>query len=402
MKLLEKQSSIALSYFFMIAVLGVLLRSFSVIVIPFNYRYLVHTHSHIALLGWVYTSLMVLGYTMFLSEVKIKRNYIAVFWSTQITIIGMLVTFPLTGYALFSIFFSTAFLIASYVFSFLIFKHTPVAIKKTNAYQCYRIALVYMILSSLGPWSLGIIMNTLGENSGWYRNAIYFYLHFQYNGWFILALFSVLFYTLEQQKIYISNVIFNSFFKLLNIGVVLTFAISLLWMKIGLSMNIIAGIGAVLQLLAFVILLKELQRYYEKLKGYLGALHVFFVLLTFFYSIKLILQGVGVFPYFSDTISGNISFIIGYLHWIFLGVVSLGIFIFLKLFELIKLPKIGIWMFIIGFIISEGLLFYKGFMTMKNEPLTNNFNYFLLVASFLLLISVGYILGITVYKKKHI
>ena len=64
-----------------------------------------------------------------------------------------------------------------------------------------------------------------------YKNAIYFYLHFQYNGWFILALFGIGFYILEKQNIRISKSVFNIFFWLMNLGVILTFGISLLWMK---------------------------------------------------------------------------------------------------------------------------------------------------------------------------
>ena len=51
MILAKKQSAIALGYFLLITILGILLRSFSVIVIDFNYRHIVHAHSHVAILG---------------------------------------------------------------------------------------------------------------------------------------------------------------------------------------------------------------------------------------------------------------------------------------------------------------------------------------------------------------
>lgn len=54
---LKKQIIIGLGYFLLAATLGLLLRSFVVFDLPIDYKYIVHTHSHIALLGWVYVTL---------------------------------------------------------------------------------------------------------------------------------------------------------------------------------------------------------------------------------------------------------------------------------------------------------------------------------------------------------
>ena len=97
MNILKKHSVIALSYFLLITLLGVLLRCFSVIEIDFNYRHIVHAHSHIALLGWVYTALMILIYKLYLKKTNIERKYLRIFWCTQITVVGMLFTFPITA-----------------------------------------------------------------------------------------------------------------------------------------------------------------------------------------------------------------------------------------------------------------------------------------------------------------
>ena len=188
---LKTNIKIALGYFLVIALLGVLLRFFQIANISINYKYIVHSHSHIALLGWIYTGLTTLIYKLYLVDKPIDKKYKLLFWSTQVTIIGMLVTFPFIGYAMLSIVFSTLFLIVSYWFVYLFLKHTSTEQKKTNSYKLIRAALWFMVLSSIGPWTLGVIMNTLGSSSSWYRNAIYFYLHFQYNGWFIIALFGI-------------------------------------------------------------------------------------------------------------------------------------------------------------------------------------------------------------------
>ena len=228
---LKKHIILALGYFLLIALLGLALRLFPVVELSFDYRYMVHTHSHVALLGWTYTALTTMIYKAYMGKASIERKYRVLFWCTQVTIAGMLLTFPFTGYALFSIIFSTLFLFASYVFMWFFMRHTSTEQKKTPAYKCIYVSLWYMVLSSLGPWALGATMNTAGSGSDLYRNAIYFYLHFQYNGWFIMALFGLFLYFLEQQEIELPRVAFTQFFWTMNLGVVTTFGISLLWMN---------------------------------------------------------------------------------------------------------------------------------------------------------------------------
>lgn len=392
MNSIKTHSVIALSYFLLITILGVLLRCFAVFEIDFNYKHIVHAHSHVALLGWVYTALMLLIYKLYLKEISVLKKYKRIFWFTQITIIGMLLTFPFTGYALFSILFSTLFLIASYFFSFLVFKHTPDELKTNNSYKCIRLSLWYMIISSIGPWSLGIIMNTLGETSSWYRNAIYFYLHFQYNGWFILALFGILFRVFEQHQIEISTTAFKRFFTLFNLGVILTFLVSVLWMKLNNSINIIAGLGSLFQIIAFVILLKEIMKQKGKIKVFFSNfIQLIFKTVTYFFLIKLLLQFLGTFPYFSNVISYTVDFIIGYIHWIFLGIVSATTLTFMHFFKLIKLTKTSSITYLFGFILTEIFIFYRGFSSWKNIDTIDNYNYFLLGASILFFISISLI-----------
>ncbi len=393
MRFLTKHSLIALFYFFLIAILGVLLRLFLIVDIAANYKYIVHTHSHVALLGWVYTALTTLIYKLYLTNSSIEKKYHLLFWCTQITIIGMLVAFPFTGYALFSILFSTLFLFASYVFTWLFIKHTTNDQKKTNSYKCIQISLWYMVLSSIGPWALGYIMSTAGSNSNLYRNAIYFYLHFQYNGWFVMALIGILFFILEQQNILISKKIFNRFYILMNIGIVTTFGISLLWMKPHLSIYSFSFLGALFQLVALYVLANELH--VSKQKSVDQNSKLFLMLLRivgFFFLIKLLLQLLGSIPYFATITTSNIDFVIGYIHWIFLGVVSIALLTFLYYFKLIVLSKRITLLYLIGFILTEGLIFYKGIVIWQKQPIVENYFWYLVIASSILLVAIASIL----------
>ena len=114
----KKQVFVALSYLLLASSLGIILRLFPVTNVEATYKYIIHTHSHVALLGWVYISLTTLLYHLFIKKNQ-QKKFRNIFWATHFTILGMLFSFPFTGYALISIIFSTLFLICSYWFYFL-------------------------------------------------------------------------------------------------------------------------------------------------------------------------------------------------------------------------------------------------------------------------------------------
>lgn len=88
---IKNHSIIALGYFLIIAFLGMILRLFHVIDVPIDFKHIVHAHSHIALLGWVYTALTTFIYYIYLRKKPISKGYRKLFWFTQFTLIGMLI-----------------------------------------------------------------------------------------------------------------------------------------------------------------------------------------------------------------------------------------------------------------------------------------------------------------------
>ncbi len=397
---LKKHINIALGYFITAAVLGVLLRSFHSIEIPLNYKFIVHTHSHIALLGWVYLGLTSLLYKLFLERPELDLKYRRIFWFTQITLVGMLVSFPFQGYAVLSIIFSTLFLFASYWFAGFFLKYVPASNRKTNSYQCAKYALGYMVLSSLGPWALGAIMNTLGAASLWYRMSIYFYLHFQYNGWMILGLIGVFIYAMERKEIEIPKVTFNRFFWLFNLGIVLSFSLSTLWTKPHIFFYIMGILGAVLQIMAFVILFLIGIRHKEKLFQILTPLQKsLLATVAVFIGIKILLQFLTAFPYFAYLAASITEFAIGYLHWTFLGVVTIGLFLFLSYFKLLLLSKKAYYLYLLGFLSTEILIFTKGVLAWQGESLFKGYFGVLAISSFLLSLALVFLLGANLWRK---
>jgi hypothetical protein len=246
-----------------------------------------------------------------------------------------------------------------------------------------------MVLSSVGPWVLGVIMNTLGSTSSWYRNAIYFYLHFQYNGWFIIAIFGMLFFVFEKHSIHITKKAFNQIFWLFNTGVILTFFLSVLWMKPHPVYYVIAGIGGLFQVLAFGILIKNILQNKEFIKTSFSIIEgLLFKTVAFLFAIKLIIQLLGAIPRIAHIVSTNIEFVIGYLHWVFLGFISISLFVFLHHFKLILISKKTFTIYFIAFILTETLIFYKGVIAWLGGSLFDNYFTFLFLSSALFLIPI--------------
>ncbi|WP_026810150.1 hypothetical protein [Arenibacter latericius] len=394
----------SLGYFLLAALLGVLLRTFVVapMPIPMDYRYIVHTHSHIALLGWVYIALTSLLYYMFLRKQELKRKYKRIFWFTQLCLLGMLVTFPFQGYALFSIIFSTLFLIASYWFTGFFLKNVSKSVKDTNAYRCIAVSLWFMVGSSVGPWALGPIMTLLGPESIWYRLAIYFYLHFQYNGWMILALIGLFIHIMELHGVKMSSKTFKIFFWNAVLGIILSVFLSALWTGPHLLLYLLGGMGAILQLIALVVLVWFCYKKRSGLKSVLTKMQYgMLILVAVLLCAKMMLQLLSTFPYFANLAATILDFTVGYLHWTFLGVISLGLFFVLEYFRMIKLTRVSYAIYLMGFVFTETLIFYKGMAAWLRWPLVDGYLKYLAIGSVLIPIAILLILWQSNTKVKR-
>lgn len=386
---LRRHTNIALLYFFIVGLLGLFLRFFFIAPLQANFRYVVHAHSHIALLGWVYIALSTLIYKMYFTGEGKDGRYRQIFLFTQVTLVGMLITFPIQGYAIFSIIFSTLFLFASYFLAWFVFKNIPEKYLNTFSYKLIRVALWFMVISSIGPWAISVVMVTLGSTSIWYKLSIYFYLHFQYNGWFLLALTGVLFYLLENFRALIPRADFKRFFQFMIASIILSFFLSVLWVEPPLLFYILAGAGAILQIFAFLRLYNIIRINIDLIKNRLNPFTFFlFRLAGILLAAKVVMQLLTCFPYFVNLTYNIIDFVVGYLHLVFLGVVSISLFAFLNHFGLLRIPRPVFYIYLTGFILSEALIFYKGLAIWLALPFFEGYFLNLVIISALIPIAV--------------
>ncbi len=179
---------VAWGFFAVAAVLGLLLRMQLVYPLSWvNYGNFLHAHSHVAFLGWVFNAFFALALRFFVPGEQ-WRSYLLIFLLTQVAVVGMLVTFPIQGYARESIVFSTAHMVCAAIIVVRVLRENRAG---PAARPYLWAAAVFMIGSAAGPLSLGPLMVADLRNSPWYDLAVGYYLHFQYNGWFLFFLLAV-------------------------------------------------------------------------------------------------------------------------------------------------------------------------------------------------------------------
>ncbi|MFA5574483.1 MAG: hypothetical protein WC994_05450 [Brumimicrobium sp.] len=389
----KRHTFYAITFFFIAATMGLLLRTAQVFPMGFNYRFVVHAHSHVALMGWIHLALMTLIVYHFLNTHIPKNKYLRIFWVTMISVIGMLISFPFQGYAVFSIIFSSLFLIISYFFAYVVFKYTPKEEKKKASFKTLKWALIFMIISSIGPWSVGGIMATLGPSSHWYRTSIYLYLHFQYNAWIILGVIAIIIKLIEKDGNTINSKMFNSFILYFNISSFLTMFISVLYTEPPYLYFLLAVIGSLLQLFSTYYLYKIIVEHLDWFKNKFLKLGRRLLIWAFIlFVLKSMMQLTGSFPETAKIIAQNNYLAIGFLHLIFLGVVSLSILALFQKASWIKISNLAIQTFIMGFAFTEIIIFYRPAVKILGFPNSPNYDIFLFIASIFLVIGIAMIL----------
>ncbi|MNX51042.1 hypothetical protein D3C86_816880 [compost metagenome] len=348
--------------FFIAALMGLLLRLMYVAPVEWvNFQFLLHGHSHVAMLGWVYLMLYSLIIHFFLpKEAQQKPIYNRLFWVTQVSVMGMMVRFPVEGYAMLSIAFSTLHIFCSYYFCRLIWKDAqPNSLPEK---QMLRTALFFMILSTLGVWCLGPAVGLMGKTSAFYQIAIQFFLHFQFNGWFMFAVLALFIHQLNAQ---INEKQFRLFYSLLVAATILTLALPISWYLSNPVFYWINGLGVLMQLGAFLVFIKmikpRLQAFFSTLKKIEKIVYGFAL---FSLALKVGIQLVVLLPGL-DQISHQIrNFVIGYIHLTMLGIITGFLLGFALQNKFVNGKSFwvhwGLSLFLLGFVGTEILLFVQG------------------------------------------
>ncbi len=217
----------ALWFFFLASLFGLGMRYFFMAETPdyLEYRYFLHAHSHVAMLGWGF--MLIAGALIFLfpHPPNMRRPYRIIYFVNTIATLGMAVTFVTQGYSAISITFSAIHLFTAYYFGFLYWRQLRG--DRSMSARFIRLAIFWYFLSSLGLLSLGPVGAIYGKHSSLYYEAIQWFMHFQLNGWFVYATLGILFRFMAGRGF--PPVISKYALPLLNISLMFTFALSITW-----------------------------------------------------------------------------------------------------------------------------------------------------------------------------
>lgn len=405
----------ALFNLLLVALLGVLMRYKIIFELPlFNQKYAQHSHSHFAFIGWVSHSLFFLIFNLTKSKLNQfqnsdnsfdkQSNYNLAIILNIVLGYAMFLSFLLSGYSVFSIVLSTLSIFCSYYFAFLSFKdlnkiessemQKKVNLKDENSPQIsnykntiritttsIKSSLIFMILSSFGTFALAFMNASKIINQELYLSSVYFYLHFQYNGWFFFALFGLI-YLFVYDKINNQNFLNSSnhevtenpniTFKLepkLIYGLLFTiipnYLLSILWAKLPDWTYFISLAFGLMQLAFWYYILYNIylnrKVFVEKFSKMFKLLMIVVLLCIF---IKITLQTLVLIPFLAKLAYEYRTIVIAYLHLVLLCIISFGIIAYLyesKLIPNSKSMKIGIYHFIIGVVLNEFILAAQGF-----------------------------------------
>lgn len=333
----------------------------------FQYTYWLHAHSHVMFLGWVFNALSI-GFVIHLLPEYRHSSYKRIFYVLNALVAGMLITFPLQGYGVYSIAVSTLHTVAVTYFCFRFFKDTRDTKQHIGIWMA-RIALIFFLISAVGPFVVGILAaNGLGQ-SDWYHLAVYYYLHFQYNGVFTFGVFALFFALLAQNGIHLANA--KTFGILLMVSCFPAYALSALWTNPPIGVHVIGLLAAVGQLLALYYLCSGMRHNWALItKAFSLPSKVLLTSAGVAFIIKLGLQLLSVHPRIAMLAYEIRFYVIAYLHLVLIGMVSLFLLAWYnEKAGKLQFRMVYVVLIVVGFLITELIMitvtFEHGFNVSK-------------------------------------
>jgi len=375
---------------FIVALLGVLMRYKIAFSLPIlEQKHIQHAHSHFAFTAWISQALYLL-LIHFLDQhtiISIKK-YNRILLANTLLSVAMMISFIIKGYHFTSNTFSFLIILNSIYFTWCFIKDS----KQFNEHQFIKswfyAGLLFNIISTFGTFYLAYLMINKIYHQESQLASVYFYLHFQYNGWFIFTCLGLMFY---QARNLISIKNRSSIFWLFFIATFPNYFLSILWLKIPTTIYIIVVISAITQLSIWLYL--SIQAYYTRDKWMVSRvryLNLICIVLYCAFTLKLILQFVSIIPTISHMAYSLRPIVIAYLHLVLLVIISLFIVLYFFKSILNSNSFLAVMVFMIAILINEILLGIQGFAGIFTVSIPY-IHYYLFSISILILLSIIYL-----------
>lgn len=375
-------------FFILTALTGIWMRVYQLSPMAWiDYDHILHAHSHVALLGWIFIGVFIIFLTLY-KKTGAKKQAFIILLALFISSLLMFFAFLYQGYGLYSIALSTIHIFVEYWAGIFIVKHLKKQRMPKSA-KCFIIGgVIALFISSIGPYALAIISATGGKNLVWYDMSVYFYLHFQYNGWLTLMLIGLFIAILAERKIAMNESLLRHAFWTYFIAIFPGYLLSALWADLGITVQVIATIGIIGQSIGVVLVILAFKDAFIQARTEFSGLTWWMLLLTFaLLLIKSTMELGMIHPGLAELVNTTRSVIIGYLHLTLLGFISMFILVQYQMQGIAKVDRYCIYSFIIfftGFVLNEMLLFLDALGQWTKFFTIPHFNEGLLLASILL------------------
>lgn len=357
-----------------VALFGVVMRYKIGFEFPFfTQKYLQHGHSHFAFTGWITHTLFTLlaGFVQNQSGRVNMKKYSAMIIANLIIAWGMLISFSMQGYAFWSIFFSTASILVAWIYAGVFMTDVKKRLPDNPANKWFVAGLFFNVISAFGAFSLAYMMAIKSFNPDNYLISMYYFLHFQYNGWFFFACFGLLFFRLNSMLP--SLVEDRKIFLLYFLSCIPTYFLSVLWIKMPLLVYVLVILGALMQATAWVMVARLFKKNYQLIKEKIKGLPRFLMLyVAIAISIKYVLQLTSTVPYISDLAFGFRPIVVAYLHLVLLAIISVFLLGYLYTFGHLKkgtMMNVSVIIFITGVFLNEAGLTLQGLASIAYIPI---------------------------------
>ncbi|WP_332024609.1 hypothetical protein [Kaistella sp.] len=391
--------------FFLVALLGVIMRYKILYSFPFlDQKHLQEAHSHFAFYGWITNVLYVLivNYISKVNPLVQLKKYEYLIMINLAASFAMLGAFMYGGYFWASIAASTAALLTSFVFCYFFVKD---ARKIQDVSKIWFLAgLFFAVISSVGVFNLAYMMSSKNISQDIYLASEYYFLHFQYNGFFIFSCIGLLLYSLKEAGSPISEKKNKLLFWLMFLGCFIGVGLSVLWMKLPAALFILIVIATLGQTAGAVMIYDFVKKSWTNLVVKWSPMHRFVLLFVgFAFAVKIALQLGSNIPAVNQFAFGFRNVVIAYLHLVLLMCIATFLvneILATNFFTISKPLLLGLKLFLLGIFLNEFLLGLMGIFSIKYISIPYA-NHFLLYISLLIFIALLLIFVNLKTKKQH-
>jgi len=345
------------------AAMGLLLRLMFLVELPITFRAWLHGHSHGAMLGWLFPAFLILGLGTLELSPAFHRKALILFALNQLATLGMFIAFPYQGYGPISIAFSTLQVLVSY--AFIIISWHPLGRQEGPAGAWWKVALAFLGLSTMGLWTLAAVQAGSFRLPELMVLGTQFFLHFQFNGWFLIAAAALLLQVYVRPGAHLPGA--TRLLWLVAFSAILTFALTMVWVERAAWIYVLNAFGVLLQLGTAVygfIILRRGRGAFLPIQNPLAYKLLVFAGLAF--ACKVLIQSLVAIPPIAIISFTLRNFVIGFIHLIMLGILTQTIWSVAieKKWLTGSSPslRLSIYTFAFGVFSTELLLFGQGAM----------------------------------------